>query len=263
MSLQPKKAKGCAEGGRIGRPETKEVQQNVVRVNDLKKNVRVFCNRVRFSFCSKEKTMRSACVSVFARLWIATVMVAILLGGTTFASEPGTSDVQCVATNRTSATVTWTTAIATVGKVKYRVAEAPDWIFTDPEAAAGTSHSVLLTGLVMNTTYDYVVINDDVEEPEPAAVYGHLTGVSNIPITGRPTVTNDDRFDYVSKMVDGNAATYWGPGSNDPVGWVRVSLASRYDVGSLVYLPSPTVAWARTTNYRVYVTDLDSLLIAD
>jgi len=84
-----------------------------------------------------------------------------------------------------------------------------------------------------------------------------------IPITGRPTRTNDDRYDLVSKMVDGNTATDWFPGGSEAFGWVRVSLASRCEVSSLLYQPALTNQWARIKGYRIYVTDMDSLLQSD
>ena len=79
-------------------------------------------------------------------------------------TTPEVSNVAIAAGDPGTAVVTWNTNVATLGSVKYAVQGTGDWT-TVSESELATAHSVTITGIADGTTYQVVIINNEIEQP--------------------------------------------------------------------------------------------------
>ena len=177
-----------------------------------------------------------------------------------YPAAPVVSDVVITPTGSNAANVTWTTDFETCGSVKFRKSGTVTWFTTAAETTPTLTHSVQMTDLVFNTTYDVVVVNYGVEEP--AQTFGYFKDTPAIPRTAW-TATASSNAGSAGNAIDDNTGTGWQPVTHNPTNeWLRVDLGARYNVQLLRnYQPSDGSWWI--IGYEIYLTDSESLLMAD
>jgi len=80
------------------------------------------------------------------------------------ATAPEVSHAAITAGAPGTAVVTWNTNVTTLGSVHYAVQGATEWTTVSEEDLA-TVHSLTITGLASGTTYQVVIINNEIEQP--------------------------------------------------------------------------------------------------
>ncbi|HUW32250.1 MAG TPA: dockerin type I domain-containing protein [Planctomycetota bacterium] len=109
---------------------------------------------------------KSAFIRNLLLIAVATALPAGFAGICFGADVPVVSNIAVVDNADGTATVTWDTDIPALGAVNYGpVSLAGTTPFTVTETAAGTSHSVVITGIAPQTNYKIVLVNNEVESP--------------------------------------------------------------------------------------------------
>jgi len=108
------------------------------------------------------------CIPAFLRnLLVIAAAIALLLssaGICSGADAPVVSNIAVHDNQDGTATVTWDTDIPSLGAINYgSVSLTGTTPYTVTETTAGTSHSVVITGIVQATNYKIVIVNDEVE----------------------------------------------------------------------------------------------------
>ena len=169
-------------------------------------------------------------------------------------TAPTVSDVLALGSTETSAAVLWHTDTEAYGRLKYRALGEEDWIYTDWEANAGTTHARSMTDLVADTPYTYAVISNEVEEAPDT--YLHSEWASEIPKSGITTFAVPDaaagQWNWSGNLIDGLAGgNMWHTGSAPA--WVRFDMGAAYRVQRLEHHPRD---YYRDVN--IYVTNSSS-----
>jgi alpha-L-arabinofuranosidase len=159
--------------------------------------------------------------------------------GSTFSTltAPVISAVTATKVTPTSATITWTTDQATTSQVVYGT--TTNYGASSNSASYVTAHSMTLTGLSPNTTYDYVVISAD--------NYGLSTSSGNFTFS---TATQGPAISYVvvSGITNTSATITW---TTDTAATSQVQYGTTTSYGSMSALNS-----SNSTTHSVTLTGL-------
>ena len=182
------------------------------------------------------------------------------------APDPVVSNVMVFGNTDTTAFVTWKTNFDTLGRIRYRMVDDMEWIDTAWETTARTSHSKMMTDLVLDWEYEFIVENN--ESSGPAGTYTHTGAAAELP--------KNEMVATASSIYANNVAGY-GPmnainGSTTDDGWLADGSGTdawlRLDFGfrCLVqryrhYGRGVSHGWIK--DYEIYVTDSPSSSKAD
>lgn len=149
---------------------------------------------------------------------------------------PIISNVQATGVTNNSATITWTTDLASTSQVEYGTTTAYGTL-TPLDSTPVTSHSVTLTGLAQNTLYHYRVISSNANGTSTSTDYTFTT-------LGPPTITSGPTVSTTA-----TSATVTWTTSAASSGLVNYGLTSAY--GSQVVDPN-----SNTTSHSVTISGL-------
>jgi len=165
-----------------------------------------------------------------------------LPNSTADATPPSIQGVPISSTTETSATITWATNEPATSQVQYGETETYG-SSTTPDTNLSTSHSVTLTGLDPNTTYNFKVISTDAAGNE-ATAEGELTTLATADKTP-PTISGVN----VSNITESSAIITWT---------TNESATSQVTYGKTeTYGSSTTPDTKLTTSHSVTLTGLD------